>query len=233
MGDDRRAVLTTDQVRAFVDRAPRCKVRIVVHCQPPGLPDFVEAQLVDVSRSGMFLSSQHLLAIGTSVDFQFNLDDDVIVLRGSAEVVRLTEEGERGMGLQFTTLDEAGRQLIDRMVETSGHEPPGAGAGRTPVEIAHGSLRIVLSEITAAYFTYNPLLHIGIGGCFIPSTEDVPLGTGYQLDIVDTDGRVMLRCKAKVAAKQEHRIGIRLLDVDRVTLLKLRAEIAKLAPAAP
>jgi len=237
MADDRRAVLTTDQVRAFVDRAPRCKVRIAVHCQPPGLPgaaDFVEAQLVDVSRSGMFLSSRNLLAIGTSVDFQFNLDDDVVVLRGSAEVVRLTEEGERGMGLQFTTLDEAGRKLIDRMVETSRHEPPpSAGAGRAPVELAHGSLRIVLSAATAAYFTYNPLLHIGIGGCFIPSAEDVPLGTGYQLDIVDLDGHVLLRCKAKVAAKQEQRLGIRLLDVDRPTLLKLRAEIARLAPAAP
>lgn len=238
MADDRRAVLTTDQMRAFVDRAPRCKVRIAVHCLPPGVPELVEAQLRDVSRSGMFLSSQHLLAIGTSVDFQFNLDDDVVVLRGSAEVVRLDETGERGMGLAFTNLDDAARSLIERIVEVGESAPPApeataapGGVGRTPIRFEHGSLRIVLSPETAAYFTYNPLLHIGVGGCFVPSDQDVPLGTGYQLDIVDPEGRVMLRCKAKVAAKQEQRIGIRLLDVDRAALLKLRAEIAKLVPA--
>ena len=72
------------------------------------------------------------------------------------------------------------------------------------------------------------LLHIGVGGCFVPAGEDVPLGTGYQLDVVDASGRLVLRCKAKVAAKQERRIGIRLLDVDRAEMLRLRAEVTRL-----
>jgi hypothetical protein len=102
--------------------------------------------------------------------------------------------------------------------------------GGRAVEYGHGTVRIVLSSATAAYFTYNPLMHIGIGGCFIPADGDVPLGTGYQLDIVDEAGLLLLRCKARVAAKQERRIGIRLVDIDRASLLKLRAEIAKLGP---
>jgi uncharacterized protein (TIGR02266 family) len=224
-------LLSTDEVRAFIERAPRCKVRVAVLCQPaPGgtaspAGEFVEAQLVNLSRTGMFLACQKLLAVGDTVEFQFSLDEQMVVLQGAAEVVRIDQTGERGMGLRFTKVDEAGRQLIDRIVEVAATEPP-----RAPVEYDHGTVRIVLSPATAAYFTYNPLLHIGVGGCFIPCDEDVPLGTGYQVDIVDPGGQRVLRCKAKVAAKQERRIGIRLVDVDRDELLKLRREVAKLSP---
>jgi hypothetical protein len=246
MTDDRvsRPALTTDEVRAFIDRAPRCKVRIHVLYQPPGLTESVETQLVNLSRSGMFLASRgKLLDVGVVVGFQFQLDDGLIVMKGTAEVARLSLQGERGMGLRFVDLDDDARQLVDRIVDANSREPapvpfeeedttrqslPGGRA----VEYNHGTVRITLSSATAAYFTYNPLMHIGIGGCFIPAEADVPLGTGYQLDIVDAKGQIVLRCKGRVAAKQERRIGIRFVDVDRASLLKLRGEIAKLGPAA-
>jgi hypothetical protein len=113
------------------------------------------------------------------------------------------------------------------LVDAAARQPAGGGL----VRFEHGSLRIVLTATTAVYFTYNPLLHIGVGGCFVPAERDIPLGTGYQLDVVDVGGRLVLRCKAKVAAKQEDRIGVRLVDVDRAELLRLRAEIAKLVPS--
>jgi hypothetical protein len=253
MADDRttRPALTTAEVRAFIDRAPRCKVRVHVLFQPVGKPagpqpagasENVETQLVNLSRSGMFLASRGtLLDVGVTVEFQFTIDDGVVVLKGTAEVMRLALDGERGMGLRFIDLDDESRQLIDRIVDANSREPvpvpyeeddtirtlmPGGRA----VEYGHGTVRIVLSSATAAYFTYNPLMHIGIGGCFIPADGDVPLGTGYQLDIVDEAGLLLLRCKARVAAKKERRIGIRLVDIDRASLLKLRAEIAKLGP---
>jgi len=37
-----------------------------------------------------------------------------------------------------------------------------------------------------------------------------------------------VRCKAKVAAKQDRWIGLRFLDVDRSALQALRAEVARL-----
>lgn len=245
MADDRvtRPALSTDEVRAFIDRAPRCKVRIHVLYQPPGVAEFVETQLVNLSRSGMFLASRgKLLDVGSIVGFQFQLDDGLVVMKGTAEVARLSLGGERGMGLRFVELDAEARHLVDRIVDANSREPAPVPFeeedtirhlmpnGRA-VEYAHGTVRITLSSATAAYFTYNPLMHIGIGGCFIPAEADVPLGTGYQLDIVDTDGHIVLRCKGRVAAKQERRIGIRFVDVDRAELLRLRGEIAKLGPA--
>jgi PilZ domain len=92
MPDDRvtRPALTTDEVRAFIERAPRCKVRIHVLYQPPGVNDTVDTQLVDLSRSGMFLASRgKLLDVGVTVEFQFSLDEELVVMKGTAEVVRV------------------------------------------------------------------------------------------------------------------------------------------------
>jgi hypothetical protein len=36
--------------------------------------------------------------------------------------------------------------------------------------------------------------------------------------------------KGKVVAKQEHRLGVRLSDVDKVVLARLQAEVARLSP---
>ena len=244
MAEDRgRPALTTDEVRAFIERAPRCNVRIHVLYQPPGKDSTVETQLVNLSSSGMFLAARGaLLDVGMVVEFQFLLDDGLVVLRGTAEVVRLSLTGERGMGLRFVALDPENRLLVDRIVEANSREPApvpyeeddshsSAILGGRAVEYGHGTVRLTLTAATAAYFTYTPLMHIGIGGCFVPAEGDVALGTGYQLDIIDAAGRLLLRCKARVAAKQERRIGIRMVDVDRAALARLRAEISKLGPA--
>src|SRR5512138_2360666 len=59
MAEDRgRPALTTDEVRAFIERAPRCNVRVHVLYQPPDKEETVETQLVNLSRSGMFLASR-------------------------------------------------------------------------------------------------------------------------------------------------------------------------------
>jgi uncharacterized protein (TIGR02266 family) len=243
MADDRsRPALTTDEVRAFIDRAPRCKVSIHVHYQPSGMEETVETQLLNLSRSGMFLATKGTLPdVGLKVEFQFSLDDGLVVMKGTAEVVRVVRDGDRGIGLRFVELDAESRELVDRIVDVNSREPAPVPfeeedtarytlpSGRA-VEYGHGTVRIVLSPVTAAYFTYNPLMHIGIGGCFIPTEAEVALGTGYQLDIVDVNGRLLMRCKGRVAAKQERRIGIRLVDVDRLSLQRLRAEVARLAP---
>jgi hypothetical protein len=231
----KRSALSQDEVRAFADRAPRCKVSLDVLCTIPDDgegQEVLEAELVNVSGSGMLLASARPLVVGSVVEFQFRLDGEV-ALTGRAEVVRTVSEPPR-MGLRFVGLDEAGRTLVQRVVEASAaapEVPTTPGFAPPAVEFDHGSVRVRLTAATASFFTYNPLLHVGVGGCFLPAEADVPLGTGYQLDILDGADRLLVRCKAKVAAKQDRWIGVRFLDIERSALQALRAEIAKLASA--
>jgi hypothetical protein len=233
MADDRggktpsspRSVLSADEVRVFTDRAPRCRVSVAVMCTPGDSGTAaVEAELVNISGSGMFVTGRKLFDIGAEVGFEFKLDDGVVALRGVAEVVR---RELRGMGLRFVKLEEAGPELVARLVEASSAHPQLSPAA---VEYEHGSIRVKLSETTARYFTYNPLLHIGVGGCFLPADGTIALGTGYELNIVDVDDKLLLRCKAKVAATQDGRIGLRFIEVERELLQHLRARIAALLP---
>ncbi|HVR62361.1 MAG TPA: PilZ domain-containing protein, partial [Polyangia bacterium] len=77
------------------------------------------------------------------------------------------------------------------------------------------------------YFTYNPLLNVRMGGMFIPAETDIALGTQFKVEILDEQGQIVVKAKGKVAAKQELRIGIRMIDLDKDALTKLQAQVAK------
>jgi hypothetical protein len=243
-----RSALSADEVRAFADRAPRCKVVVAVLFiadgpgPDPGTGDadraagkdagkesrrHAEAELVNVSSSGMFVDSARLFEVGTPVRFQFKLDDGAVALSGSAVIVR---RELKGMGLKFVSLDQAAQDMVARLVEAaSGAPEPPPGE----VEFSHGTVRVRLTAATARYFTYNPLLHVGVGGCFLPAEANLPLGTGFELNVVDGADRLLLRCSAKVAATQERRIGLRFIEPDRTSLQLLRTEIARLTGTGP
>ncbi|HMF41745.1 MAG TPA: PilZ domain-containing protein [Polyangia bacterium] len=232
----KRSALSADEVKVFTERAPRCRVSLQVLCTVPGEQpgadaEVVDGELVNLSSSGMLLSSAQLLPVGAVVDFEFKLDERLVALSGRAEVARSVAEPPR-MGLRFVALDGAARDLVQRLVEVSDAAPDvptTPGFAPPAVEFDHGAVRVRLTAATASFFTYNPLLHVGIGGCFLPAESDVPLGTGYQVDILDSADHVLVRCKAKVAAKQDRWIGIRFLDIERSALQALRAEVAKLS----
>ncbi|HVR62346.1 MAG TPA: PilZ domain-containing protein [Polyangia bacterium] len=258
--------LSTAEMRAFIDRAPRSRLAVPVLCRFPSFIDFVETQSVNVSASGMFLTCETPPPIGTKIDFEFSLDDGFVMLKGSALVVRAVTAGEKGMGLRFLDLDPDSRKLIDRIVEVNAEEGKhpsvpfdfsrpatgktllpnqlnvsmlagagkgGAGAGAPaaaagkPIQIDKDEVRVVLSPATASYFTYNPLLNVRMGGMFIPTETDIPLGTPLKIEIVDEQGQTVVKSKGKVAAKQELRIGIRMTDLDKDALARLQAQVAR------
>ena len=230
----RRSALSADVVRAFTDRAPRCRVAMQVLYTVPGetpTTELIEAELVNVSSSGMLLANTQPLPLGAVVEFQFKLAEGLVALAGRAEVVRSSADPPR-VGFRFVLLDVEALTLLQQLVAASEAAPEvltTPGVGPAAVEFDHGTLRVRLTAATAGFFTYNPLLHVGVAGCFLPAEDDVPLGTGYQFDVLGGDDRPILRCKAKVAAKQDHWIGLRFLDFERSALQALRAEIAKLS----
>ncbi len=232
----------------------RVKLALPVRCRYDSVLDFVETQSMNISHAGMFIMTDAPAPIGSRIDFEFIIGDGFTMLKGSAEVVRVATGGAvNGMGVRFVDLDDTNRKLISRIVAVNEEEgrnstlnfdfsraatlgsmpiveaPPVVPSAR-PIVFDGRSLRIVLGPLTVHHFTQNPLLNVKSGGFFIPAEEDVPLGTGFQLDIVDDAGHVVVACKGKVVAKQELRVGIRLVDADKDSIARLRAEVGKLAP---
>lgn len=229
-------------------RGPLC---VPLRCQYDSILDFVDTQSMNISRTGMFIETSAPPALGCQVDFEFGLADGFTLLKGQARVVRVVTGGPvTGMGVEFVVLEEPMRRLIERIVEVNAEEgrsstlsldfsrpapvPPSVEpvaprqAASAAVSFTDTDLRIVLSLETVAYFTTNPLLNVRLGGFFLPAEDNPPLGTVFAVTIVDPRGAVIVTAKGKVVAKQDVRVGIRLADIEKDGLARLRSEVAKL-----
>jgi uncharacterized protein (TIGR02266 family) len=234
-------------------RDPRVQVAVPIRYRYESFVDFVETQSVNVSRSGMFVATEEPLPLGTLLDFEFGLADGFALLRGKAEVVRVSHAPPKGLGLKFQQLDPASQALIDRIVEINAREgkkptvsmdfapgetPParsraltGATAIAGGVEWGDGTLSVQINTVTVSYFVYNPLLNIRLGGFVVPAERDIPLGAVFQVSILSLAGDSLFAGKGKVVAKHENRLGVRLVAEDKAALARLQAEVSKLVPA--
>jgi uncharacterized protein (TIGR02266 family) len=250
--------IPTGQFRAQTPRDPRSAVVVPVRCRYASIIDFVETQSVNVSKSGMFVVTNDNVAVGSSVDFEVSLADGFQLLKGKAEVARVSQ-APRGLGLKFTQLDPGSSKLIARIVEVNtaeGKKPTVAmdfapndaviGTGSsgnsrgfsTPSLTQAGGVTwkeqdvsIQLNPITVSYFVYNPLLNIRLGGFVVPADREVPLGTLFSVTITTVSGESLFNGKGKVVAKHEKRLGIRLTDVDKAVLGRLQSEVNRLTPS--
>jgi len=91
-------------------------------------------------------------------------------------------------------------------------------------------LQVRLTPLTVGYFTNNPLINIRLGGFVIPTEEEASLGAFFDVAILDNDGISLFHGKGKVVAKDGHRIGVRLSDIDKGVLARLQNEVGKLSP---
>src|SRR5436309_1472761 len=156
-----------------IARDPRAAVAVPVRFRYQSFVDFVDTQSMNVSRSGMFIASKTQVPIGTAIDFEFTLADGFALLRGKAEVVRISSTPP-GIGVRFNQLDEPSRKLIDRIVEINveegkrptialdfaeaaprGTNPRGQTAISPGVEFNGRDLHIEINPGTAPYFTNN------------------------------------------------------------------------------
>jgi uncharacterized protein (TIGR02266 family) len=106
----------------------------------------------------------------------------------------------------------------------------GATRVQPGLSVVGHDLQVRLTPLTVGYFTNNPLINIRLGGFVIPVDDEVSLGAGFDVAIVDNDGISLFHGKGKVVAKDGHRIGIRLADIDKSVLARLQAEVGKLSP---
>lgn len=108
------------RIEAVRRRAPRTNVHVEVTFQSDhhiflGLSE-------NISQGGVFVATHTLLEVGTMVDLELTVPGHGDRIRTIAVVrwVRLfneTSDGPPGMGLQFASIDGAGRTAIRRFLE--------------------------------------------------------------------------------------------------------------------
>ena len=219
----KRSALSADEVRVFAERAPRCTVALagVVHHPRRGRRRGVlEAELVNVSSSGMLIASAQPLPIGAVVEFQFKLDDGLVALSGRAEVVR-TVASRRGHGSRFVSagrrrraswsaFDRGRRRRRPRFRPRPGSRRPRSSSDTDRCACGYGRDRELLHLQPAAAHRRR-----AVASCRPRATSPGDRLSDGHLDDAD---RLLVRCKAKVAAKQDRRIGLRFIEVERSAL---------------
>ncbi len=90
------------------------------------LGEFIEHHSYDVSRGGMFIKTSSPFPSGTLLKFEVRIAEEQRVLQGVGRVVwkreadGATEDEPAGMGIKFIKIDDASRDVIERLVETRG-----------------------------------------------------------------------------------------------------------------
>ncbi|MGQ0508749.1 MAG: TIGR02266 family protein [Myxococcaceae bacterium] len=93
--------------------------------------EFLTKYGANLTRGGIYLRSKSLKAVGTPVTLDLKLADGTRLLYASATVHFVTGnkgEGAPGMGLRFTSVDEASKRFLEEVAATLPHassrEPP-------------------------------------------------------------------------------------------------------------
>jgi molecular chaperone DnaK len=98
----------------------RKAVGLLVKLKYSGVDEFAERYATNLSDGGMFIRSREPKPVGTEIKFRVEIASGERVLQGTAVVrwIRGPDDpsGSPGMGVQFGTLDESSRALVDRML---------------------------------------------------------------------------------------------------------------------
>jgi uncharacterized protein (TIGR02266 family) len=103
----------TDQPRHHIDRARRLSVNIRI--DKTTLPMFLDSEIMNLSKGGVFIRSDICLATGNEIDFEFTLPKTGRVVRALGVVVWTRKRSRSrptvfpdhplGMGVQFKKLE--------------------------------------------------------------------------------------------------------------------------------
>ena len=104
-------------------REKRTQVGLMVRLSYGSVDEFVEKYATNVSRGGIFIRTRDPKPVGTILNLELRLVGGEVVVRARG-VVRWVAEEDRsahppiaaGMGVQFLALDEASKQVVDRIV---------------------------------------------------------------------------------------------------------------------
>jgi uncharacterized protein (TIGR02266 family) len=109
-----------------VSALPLVRVRL----KYPDVETLVERFAPNVTRGGIFLASREPRAVGSLVRFEISLLNGTLVLAGEGKVSWVkpfdptTPARPHGMGVSFTRIDPACREMFKRLVDRRENSPP-------------------------------------------------------------------------------------------------------------
>ena len=101
----------------------RTPVTVKIKFKSASLEQFIERYSVDVSQGGIFVRTPKPLSVGTSINFEFQLQDGSPLLSGSGTVVWIREQdaakggGSPGMGVRFDQLPPPSQKVLTQVLE--------------------------------------------------------------------------------------------------------------------
>ncbi|BDG01572.1 TIGR02266 family protein [Anaeromyxobacter oryzae] len=120
----------------------RTAVGLLVKLSYGTVEEFADRFAVNISRGGIFIRSRDPRPVGTPLQFELKLQGGETILRGQGVVrwIQAEDPGAHppvapGMGVQFTSLDEASRALVERMVSLKERRGVAPGVA-TPAPVA-------------------------------------------------------------------------------------------------
>jgi len=104
-------------------REPRTSIGLRVKLSYGSVDEFVEHFATNISRGGVFIRTRDPKPVGTQLDLELKLANGETVVRARGVVRWVADENPTarppvapGMGIQFLALDDASRQVVERMV---------------------------------------------------------------------------------------------------------------------
>ncbi len=97
---------------------PRLPLKMLVQVRMHDLDEFMRVYAANISVGGMFIRSTAPHPVGANIYLQFRLDDGSTVIEGLGKVVHVNppEHPSPGMGVEFVSLDDESRALIDSII---------------------------------------------------------------------------------------------------------------------
>ncbi|MFH1810215.1 MAG: TIGR02266 family protein [Pseudomonadota bacterium] len=107
-------------------RHRRVPLNLLVQHRFETLEAFMEEIATDLSAGGLFLRTDSPHAIGSTIYLRFALADGMPLIEGIGRVVWASAQASAdqvpGMGIEFLSLDDESRQLIDTIVAARGED---------------------------------------------------------------------------------------------------------------
>src|SRR5678815_5007171 len=103
-------------------REMRQPITLKIKFKSSSLDQFIERYSVDVSRGGIFIRTKEPLQVGTTLKFEFQLQDSQALISGEGTVVWIREHDPNrtgvapGMGVKFDKLQPQSQQVLERIL---------------------------------------------------------------------------------------------------------------------